>query len=126
MSTTPSEGTLSTAPSQSKLSRKQRREVRLAEAAQQAVEGATKLSRKQRQSNRLQPQPIYDYDSEEGSYHSSQDSSFTASPSDSSISSEEESVITKGKTKQVSNPELKTQPVSDPEAWLRTKVLIKP
>jgi hypothetical protein len=124
MSTAPSDGTttLNTTPSQSKLSRKQRREVLLANAAQQAVEGVAKLSRRQRRrarflnenpnapgpSNPSIPAPSYDWDND--SYNSSEDSSYTASTSEGS-----ESLII-GKTK----------PVLDPEAWLRGKELIKP
>ena len=138
MSTTPSEGTLSTVPSQSKLSRKQRREVRLAEAAQQAVvtqqasEAVAKLSRKQRSRQRLNlqsdpyaPGPSQPSDPAPSvlapSYDSDEDMSYRPSTSEGSQSSTSSEDDDDGRIRI-----RKTKPVPNPEAWLRTKSLIQP
>ena len=114
-----------------KPSQKQRRHARL-----QATEGkpAPKLSRKQRHqiqnekattaslpSGLNAPGPFNDPPdgSDNALYHSSQDSSFMPSTSEQSDTSQD------------SDPDMmikirKTNPGADPEAWLRSKQLIKP
>ena len=130
MSTAPSDPTLN--PTPPKPSRKQRRQARLAQTQEHVL--APKLSRKQRQriwkvkvataslpSDLNAPGSSHDYlkGSDNASYHSSQDSSFMPSASEESDSSQGSDHIIMIKIQ-------KTKPVADPEAWLRSKQLIKP
>jgi hypothetical protein len=90
-----------------KLSRKQRQRIRKAKAAPASLEN-----------NVHTPGPSYD-SPDDSSYHSSEDSSFmpsTSEQSDSSSGSDHNTMIKIRKTK----------PVTNPEAWLRSKQLIKP
>jgi hypothetical protein len=126
----PSDPTLN--PTSSKPSRKQRRQARLAQAKEGIL--APKLSRKQRQcirkakaaaaslpSDLNAPGPSHHSPdgSDDASYHSSQDASFMPSAS-------EESEESQGSDHDMKIKIRKTKPVTDPEAWLRSKQLIKP